>query len=282
MDCCQPLESRCHFAASPSVVVTIDPPPVGLAIIDSADFDADGKDDLLLRNPATGAVVVWLMNALDQDNQVSRRVEVPVVTVNPQWELIAADDLNGDDKPDLLWFNPALRAANVFLLDGTSVTEIRRIATLGVNPNPWRPIDLADLNNDGRADVIWKRATPAPARYTAWYKTPDSSLITYSFGGLPYPANAQWQIQRFTDFDLDGKTDAFLVRTDGQRLIWKLDNRTLLKTFPIGQGTTASSITLADIDDDGDADLIYQNTLDLAETFIVRLNKTAQQDGVLF
>src|SRR5690606_14519599 len=133
---------------------------------------------------------------------------------------------------------------------------------------PWRPIDVADINNDGRDDIIWQRENPSPTRYTAWYKADDNSLLSYTFGGLPYPADTAWGINAFADFDLDGRTDAFLIHTDGRRMIWRMNNKLLLKTIPLGQGATDSHIVLADIDDDGDRDLIYQARTDLSQTFI--------------
>lgn len=249
-------------------------------MIDSADFDRDGRDDLLFRDQTTGGHVIWLMDGLAVADQFQQKQAINLPVVADGWEIVAAGDLDGDSKPDLLWHNAPLRATNVWTLDVTTLASTKRIATGGASPTPWRPMDIADINNDGRDDIIWQRATPAPARYTAWYKTNDSSLLTYTYGGLPYPATSAWQIKAFTDFDLDGKTDAFLLHTDGRRVIWRMDNKSLLKTLPIGQGNTTSTITLADVDDDGDRDLIYQAVADRGQTFVILMNKAELQGGL--
>ncbi len=274
------LEPRALLSVTPQVVASLSPDPVDLAIVDSADFDRDGIDDLLLRNVADGHYVIWLMQTLQTDGQVPMKQAVDLPAAAASWEIVAAGDLSGDGKPDLLWHNANARATNVWTLDGTSVIEARRIATGGASPTPWKPIDLADVNNDSRTDIIWTRPTPAPARYTAWYKTDDSSLLTYTYGGLPYPADAAWNIHSFADFNLDGKTDAFLTHRDGRRIIWQLDNKQLLKTISLGQANNASNIVLADIDDDGDRDLIYQAKANYAQTFITRLNKAALDNNL--
>jgi hypothetical protein len=62
-----------------------------------ADFDGDGKADLLWRNSTTGGVVLWTMNGTSVANTAW------VYNSGPSLTPVRAADFNGDGKADLLW-----------------------------------------------------------------------------------------------------------------------------------------------------------------------------------
>ena len=66
-------------------------------VIDSGDFNGDGKSDILWQNN-NGQAGVWLMDGLTV-------LSTAVVGSNPgpSWNVIGANDLNGDGKSDILW-----------------------------------------------------------------------------------------------------------------------------------------------------------------------------------
>ena len=61
------------------------------------DFDGDGRNDLLWRNQAAGANVVWYMNG-----GVVRQTEV-IGSVGSTWTPVAVGDYDGDGRDDLIW-----------------------------------------------------------------------------------------------------------------------------------------------------------------------------------
>ena len=63
-----------------------------------ADFNGDGKADLLWRNDATGETAIWLMNG-------TAFVSGTVVMANAAWRAELAGDLDGDGRADLVWRN---------------------------------------------------------------------------------------------------------------------------------------------------------------------------------
>ena len=56
-----------------------------------ADFDGDGKDDLLWRNAGTAEVAVWLMDG-------PAYVRGSIVLAEPLWSVSHVGDFNGDGK----------------------------------------------------------------------------------------------------------------------------------------------------------------------------------------
>jgi hypothetical protein len=64
-----------------------------------ADFNHDGKPDIVWRNTQTGANEIWLMNGFS----VTSTLSLPAQGI--YWMLAGAADFNGDGHPDLI-FSP--------------------------------------------------------------------------------------------------------------------------------------------------------------------------------
>jgi hypothetical protein len=100
-------------------------------VVDVADFNGDGRSDILWRTgavtppgglePGGGSVAIWQMNG----NQIAAadytRVGSTIVGApGADWHLLGADDHNGDGKADLLWRTDAGALAE-WQMDGTHV-----------------------------------------------------------------------------------------------------------------------------------------------------------------
>jgi hypothetical protein len=81
-----------------------------------ADFNGDGKADLLWRNASNGATVIWLMDGATQLSAGSIGA-VPLV-----WVIEKVEDFNGDGKSDIFWRNSGNGANVVWLMDGFAKT----------------------------------------------------------------------------------------------------------------------------------------------------------------
>ncbi|NJR71967.1 MAG: VCBS repeat-containing protein [Gammaproteobacteria bacterium] len=76
--------------------------PPGYTATRLADFNGDGRADILFRNPQ-GKLKLWLMNGIN----IATVIDLP--DSNAAWELFAIADLNGDSTTDFISANPITR-----------------------------------------------------------------------------------------------------------------------------------------------------------------------------
>jgi len=81
-----------------------------------ADFNADGKADLLLRNNNNGQWYIYLLN-----NTTILSGATPGMVSNQLWSLQATDDYDGDGKSDILIRNTSSGQWYLNLINGTAV-----------------------------------------------------------------------------------------------------------------------------------------------------------------
>jgi alpha-tubulin suppressor-like RCC1 family protein len=99
--------------------------PANWQVIGTADFNGDGKPDLLWYNSRAGNVAVWLMQGIVWDGTWRYLARGVSPLVHP----VAAIDMNGDGKPDLLWQDVVNGTVTVWFLNG--LTRQGGAATVG-------------------------------------------------------------------------------------------------------------------------------------------------------
>ena len=207
------MNGRRRIAEASGFVAMPTEPEYRLAGI--GDFNGDGMDDVLLRHATTNRWYYYPMNGREI---LAGQGEV-TMTRNADWRVVATGDLNGDGNGDVL-----LRHAKDFrwyyypLNDGA-------VATGRGTVNVWRGRNwqfraLADLNGDGRDDVLLRHTDGR------WYYFPMNGRRAVAGRGYAnLTANVDWRFAGAADFNGDGMDDVLLRRPDGRWYYYPMDGR---------------------------------------------------------
>ena len=104
--------------ASASGALFYTEPNLNWNIFGVGDFNGDGKDDILWRNPATGQLFMMVMNG---SSIVGGGLFYTEGNIN--WKVVALGDYNGDGRSDILWRNDATGQIYMMLMNGTAVAS---------------------------------------------------------------------------------------------------------------------------------------------------------------
>jgi hypothetical protein len=210
-----------------------------------ADFDGDGKDDILWRQD-TGTVAEWLLNGTSISS-----VGGPGAATN-DWRIAGVGDFNGDGKADLLWRQVPSGTVAVWLLDGTTFLGSGVPGTLGPE---WTIVGVGDFDGDGNADILWRDTS---GTLLIWFLNGTS----IGASGSPGAASTDWQVAGVGDFNGDGKADILWRHTpSGDVAIWLLDGLSIINTGVIGNAPADWQIVgVGDVNHDTKADILWRQS----------------------
>ena len=108
-----------------SGVMALDPTS-DFVVADTADFNADGKTDLLIQNTTTGLTVIFTLDGSTIDSTI------PVFEMNVAGgeTLVNAGDYNADGFSDLLFHNTVTGDVTVLFLDNGAVQNLQGVINL--------------------------------------------------------------------------------------------------------------------------------------------------------
>jgi len=163
----------------------------------SGDLNNDGKADIGWQGQSgTGALGVLRFNIMDGVNSTSTGW---ASDAGGLWLLFAFEDLNADGKADAIYKGQgsAIGSVKVVIMDGATEGASGLISTGG---GTWNLVDVADLNNDGKADLIFDGGVNG-MRLNLMDGTASTSQ------GFVGTAGGTWAYQGVGDFDGDGNAD---------------------------------------------------------------------------
>lgn len=118
-------------------------------VVGSADFNNDGRSDIVWQHQTNGMIAIWLM----WDNQVlDTRV---IATVDPKWRLVGVGDLNRDESPDFVFQHDDGWLAAWYIWN-LAVQDTSYLSTNNLGDTNWRIRGVKDLNNDLRGDLVFQ------------------------------------------------------------------------------------------------------------------------------
>jgi hypothetical protein len=218
-------------------------PPTVLAQLHTADFNGDGKADILWSNTSTGDRYVWLMNG------GTVTASIFLGTLATAWTP-ATGDFNGDGKADILWSNTLTGDRYLWLMNSGTVTAS---IFLGTVPTQWTPA-TGDFNGDGKADILWSN-TSTGDRYL-WLMNGGTVTASIFLGTVA----TQWSAA-IGDANGDGKADLLWSNTaTGDRYGWLMNGGTVTASTFIATISTQWTPATGDFNGDGKADILWSNT----------------------
>jgi len=148
-------------------------------VVAVADFNSDGKPDILFQNQSTGQLVCWLMNG-------TKLISYTLLANpgSPAWKVVGAADFNGDGKPDLLLQNQQTGQMIYWLMNGITLITYRYVNSSA--PLDWKVVGIIDFNRDGNSDLLFQNQKTGDLMY--WLMAGSTML---SAGSLN-PSNPGW------------------------------------------------------------------------------------------
>ena len=247
-----------------------------------ADVNGDGKLDLIVTNTNinNNGVSVLLNTTAPGATTPSFAAQQTFATGSNNQSVTVAE-INGDGKPDLIVANFYDDTVSVLFnttAPGATTPSFATQQTFTTGPSP-RSVTAADVNNDGRPDLIVANSdsnsvsvllnTAAPGAITASFATQQ----TFATGAKPVFVTVG-------DVNGDGKPDLIVANDNGNTVSVLLDSTASGAATPsftaqqtLATGADPQSVTVADVNGDGKPDLIVAN--EGGNTVSVLLNATA-------
>ncbi len=269
----------------------------GWKAVVAADYNGDGKSDILFRNPSSGAYTAWMMSGttvLSGSGTLSANpgtawhavastagVKAPAssstsstsssgtTAANNAAPPLPQRDFNGDGFSDVLLTNNGCASVQVWLMNGTTRLSS---ATLSGPGGAWTTLLTGDFNGDGKSDLLWQNTQTSAIQI--WTMNGTSKAASTTVASAP---GAGWKAVDRGDFNHDGTAD-IVLQNGGQVEIWLMNGASVLAGSGVVAGATAPSgfkvIGTGDFDGDGNTDILWQNT-STGQLDIWKMNGTA-------
>ena len=207
------------------------------------DFNADGKDDIAVRNDTNG---FWRVFTSVGSAFTSARFGRwnPAVT----WTNVLAGDFSGDGKDDIV----GLRSDGIWVVGVSTGTTFASAF--------WTTMPIAqfgtvgDFNADGKADVAVRNSGNGSWRVLL---SLGSAFTPVKFG--TWATDTTWDNVRAGDFNGDGRTDLVGQRTSDGTWHVSLSTGSAFNTALWGYLSTGQFATVGDFNGDGKSDVAVRN-----------------------
>jgi subtilisin len=223
-----------------------------------ADVNLDGRADLLWQNIADGGLATWY---LDRWNVVGTELLGISRVADLNWRVVGSGDLNGDGRADLVWQHRTGGWVAVWFLSGKEIigTEFLSIDRVA-DPN-WQIRGVADIDSDGKADLIWQHQTDG---WVAAWLMNGSQVLSTQFLSINQVPDTNWHIAGAGDANGDGYADLIWQhQTEGWLAVWFMRGTSVVGTDFLSFNRMTDMNWhirgVGDVDADNRADLLWQN-----------------------
>lgn len=201
--------------------------PVGWHMKGVADFDRDGKYDVLWQNVNTGETAIWGIN-YNASNPAATRFTLDsnktkfLTTVANSWKMVGWADMNNDNVLDILWQEPSTGNTAIWeLTSNVTVGNAYTIQNVGANSG-WNIEGVGDYNGDGYNDIVWRNDGINDTVIWKMKRQNGQTVLDQDYTMAVKPDSSDWQITAVTDTNADNIPDILWsnYRTK-QNAIWE-------------------------------------------------------------
>jgi hypothetical protein len=199
-------------------------------LVGSGDLNGDRNADLVWRH-SSGLVAAWFMrgpNIIATDLlKVAVNPSLPPETVREpdlNWEIRGVGDMNGDGHADLIWQHATDGRLAGWFMSGFHIIGWGYLSVNRVPDTNWKIAGAGDINQDGKADIIWQHHTTGAL--AAWLM--NSQWVGEQRRLSASESDLTWKIRGVGDVNGDGYADLLWQNElDGRVAVWYLQNFTV-------------------------------------------------------
>ncbi|NJM47005.1 MAG: VCBS repeat-containing protein [Alkalinema sp. RU_4_3] len=117
-----------------------------------ADFDGDGKGDVVWRHKSSQSFAVWYMDG------VAIKSSRTFSGIGDAWDIRGTGDFNGDGKAEILWRNTTDNRVSMGTVTATEYgfTDMTYKGAKVFVTQDFTVEAIADFGGDGRSDILWR------------------------------------------------------------------------------------------------------------------------------
>jgi hypothetical protein len=209
-----------------------------------ADFNKDGKTDIVWHNGSSGVSQVWYMDGATRISSQNFSSALNF-TDSTGWRIVGSADFDQDGGADLFARNGSTGESQVWFMNGITRTSVSNLSS-GLNTpdsTGWRYVGTGDFNADGKTDILWHNGTTGASQ--VWYM---DGISRTSYGDLSASLNVAdssgWRPLTASDFNHDGQPDILWHDvTTGEFQVWYMNGiaRTSAASLSSGLNTPDST-----------------------------------------